>query len=503
MKLEGKLAVVTGAAMGMGKCVSRMLLEGGCKVALIDVNAEALAAAADDLSRLGTCRAYVCDIADRAAVYELAETIRNDLGIVSILVNNAGIVRAAPLEKLADETIEKILSVNLAAQFWTCKAFLPAMIAQDSGHVVNVASAGGILALPDLSAYCASKFGVVGLTDSLRQEMKKQKRRIGFTVVCPNTVGTGMFAGSKMVAGTRLLDPDDVAARIVAGIRKNRSMVAAPSVPVKILTPLTKVLLPIPVMDRLNQVLGMWRANDTWTGRQAGESTPSSEIGKRSRPFIKRTIQVLAVLVVLNLLVTGVNILQNGGSGWDGRTLEQILGVPPEQATLADIQHLPKSEVMQLFHAATPPSITDLQGEYRAANLAVGIMAPAAEFYTQHFFGPGRWLGKGFMTAAARKGMGYNVFKEAGDSGIVRRTRRMQTSVAISVFDKKESFHLDYSPFNRGVVHGMRDELRKINADLFIGMGYMPIGGGSINPGPFVVYGPPKPWVAPDEQTRP
>ena len=372
------------------------------------------------------------------------------------------------------------------------------MIAQNSGHVVNVASAGGILALPNLSAYCASKFGVVGLTDSLRQEMKKRKARVGFTVVCPNTVGTGMFAGSKMVAGTQLLEPDDVAAKIVAGIRKNKSMVAVPSLPVKILTPLTKVLLPIPVMDRLNQMLGMWRANDTWTGmRGGGTTTPAA--GKWILPLLKRAALVVSVLVALNILVTGINILQNGSSGWDGRTPQQILGVPPGQATLADVERLTKSEVMQLFHSATPPSMADLQGEYRAKNLAVGIMAPAADFYTQHFFGPGRWLGKGFRAEAAQNGMGYNVFEGSGSDATERRTRQMRTSIGTSVFDKKASFKLDYSPFNGGVVDGMRDELRKINADLFIGMGYMPIGGGSINPGPFVVYGPPEPWVEPDK----
>jgi short-subunit dehydrogenase len=229
MKLQGKVAVVTGAVMGMGKWISRHLLAAGCSVALVDINETELAATAAELSSTGTCRPYVADIADRQAVYVLAACIQDDMGTASILVNNAGIVWAAPLEELDDEAIEKILSVNLVAQFWTCKAFLPNMIAQDSGHIVNVASAGGILALPHLSAYFASKFGVVGLTDSLRQEMKKRKSHVGFTVVCPNTVGTGMFAGSKMVAGTQLLDPDDVAAKIVAGIRKQKAMVAVPS----------------------------------------------------------------------------------------------------------------------------------------------------------------------------------------------------------------------------------------------------------------------------------
>jgi short-subunit dehydrogenase len=499
MKLNGEVAVVTGGAMGMGKSVSRRLLEAGCAVALVDLNAEALASTSGQLSRFGTCRPYVCDIADRTAVYALAETIKADMGSVSILVNNAGIVKAAPFTELTDETIENILNVNLTAQFWTCKAFLPAMIAQDNGHVVNVASAGGILALPNLSAYCASKFGVVGLTDALRQEMKKQKANVGFTVVCPNTVGTGMFEGSKMVAGTRLLDPEDVAADIVAGIRRNKAMVAVPSLPVKILTPLTKVLLPIRLMDRLNQMLGMWGANDTWTGRKENRPAPLSVPKSKKHPLLKRAAGVFAVLVLLNLLITGINILQNGIGGWDGRTMQQILGVAPQLATVADVERLSKSEVKQLYHAASTPSMSDLAGEFKAKNLSVGIMAPAADFYTHHFFGPGRWMGKGFTSEDGRTGSGYNLFMKKGAEGTVIRTRRMKTRIDTSVYDEKDSFQLDYSPFNGGLVHGMRDELRMINPALFIGMGYMPIGGGAINPGPFIVFGSPAPWVSPEK----
>ena len=499
MQLDGALAVVTGGAMGMGKIISRRLLEAGCTVALVDVNEKALSSTADELSSIGACRPYVCDIADRHAVYSLAKTIQAQMGVVTILVNNAGIVKPAPLNRLADEIIEKILQVNLTAQFWTCKAFLPAMIARNKGHVVNMASAGGILALPNLTAYCASKFGVVGFTDALRQEMKKEKVNINFTLVCPNTVGTGMFEGSKMVAGTRLLDPEDVAAKIVAGIRKNKAMVAVPSLPVKILTPLAKALLPISLMDRLNQLLGMWGANDTWTGREQEGSGSASVDKKNQRPFLRRSMGVVAALVILGAAVTGINILQNGIGGWDGRSMQQILGVAPHRATVADIEKLSKSEVMQLYHAAAVPAMPDLTGEFQAKNLSVGIMAPAAEFYTHHFFGPGRWMGKGFTAQDALSGFGYNLFGKPGGDGTVIRTCRMKTSISASVFDEKGSFQLDYSPFNKGLVRGMRDEIRKINPTLFIGMGYMPIGGGPVNPGPFVVFGAPAPWVGPGE----
>jgi all-trans-retinol dehydrogenase (NAD+) len=265
--LSGKVAVVTGAAMGMGKCISELLLKEGCKVALVDINRDILKKTQSELSPIGFCESYVCDISDPAEVSTLAMKIEKSMGTVSVLVNNAGIVVAKGLLEMDEIQIKKILDVNLTSMFWTTKAFLPGMISHDEGHVVNVASAGGILALPNLAAYCASKFGVIGFTDSLRQEMKKNKHHIGFTYVCPNTVGTGMFEGSKMATGTRELNPRDVSKKIIKSIKKNQAALAIPSIPVKFLTPLTKLILPVNVMDFLNRLLGLWRINDSWKGR--------------------------------------------------------------------------------------------------------------------------------------------------------------------------------------------------------------------------------------------
>ncbi len=266
--LKGKVALVTGAAMGMGRDLSEKLLKEGCRVALVDLNEKELARTAGDLAKLGECAKFVCDISDRKAVHQLAKKVEKELGEVDLLVNNAGIVKALELVDLEEEAIEKTININLTAMFWTIKAFLPAMIRKKQGHIVNFASAGGILAIPNLTAYCASKFGVVGLSDALRQEMRKEKTNVGVTYVCPNTVNTGMFSGSKMVAGTKMLTADQVNRNVLKAIKKNQAMVAVPNLPVKFLTPLTKVLLPIKAMDWLNAFLGMDHANDTWKGRQ-------------------------------------------------------------------------------------------------------------------------------------------------------------------------------------------------------------------------------------------
>jgi all-trans-retinol dehydrogenase (NAD+) len=269
--LKGKVALVTGAAMGMGRSLSEKLLQEGCTVVLVDVNEKELAKTAGELAKLGKCTRYICDISDKKAVNQLAKQVEKEVGQVDILVNNAGIVRAQELVDLSEDAIEKTISINLTAQFWTCKAFLPAMIKKRQGHIVNFASAGGILAIPNLTAYCASKFGVVGFSDALRQEMKKHNYNIGVTYVCPNTVNTGMFEGSKMVAGTKMLAAEDVTRNVIKAIKKNTAMVAVPSFPVKILTPLTKVLLPISAMDWLNKVMGMATANDSWKGRNGSK----------------------------------------------------------------------------------------------------------------------------------------------------------------------------------------------------------------------------------------
>jgi all-trans-retinol dehydrogenase (NAD+) len=244
-----------------------MLVKEGCHVALVDVNANALNETREELSAAGEVQAFACDVSDKQKVYELAGRVRDQMGSASILINNAGIMRAAPIMELDDCAIESMISVNLTAQFWTSKAFIPQMLECGEGHLVNVASAGGLLAIPSLSAYCASKFGVVGFTEALRQEAKRYKWPVTVTCVCPNTVNTGMFKGARMATGTSILDTETVCHRILAGIKKNRSYVAIPNVAVGFLTPLTKVLLPTAAMDQLNRLLGLWSANDSTVGR--------------------------------------------------------------------------------------------------------------------------------------------------------------------------------------------------------------------------------------------
>ena len=217
--------------------------------------------------------------------------------------------------------------------------------------------------------------------------------------------------------------------------------------------------------------------------------------------IFKRSLLILLLLVCLNLILIGINIFQKGGP-YDGRSLADILGKPASDATVSDVERLSKSEIMQLFYAADAPVFSSIKGEYQAKTLAVGIMSPAANFFTHNFFGPGHWEGKAFSSFAANKGWGYNLFsvKDGNKAKVLLRARRMDTWIKKSEIDDKESFHLVYKAYNGGLVRSMHDEIRQINEALYIGLGYMTAGGGSINPAPFVVYGQPTAWVGLDKK---
>lgn len=264
--LRNKNVLITGGALGMGKSLAGLFLREGSRVVIVDIRQGELEKAKDELASLGEIVAYKCDISDRKAVYELAGKVEKEFGVIDILVNNAGVVKSNPFLDKPDEVIEKTIAVNLLAHFWTMKAFLPGMISKRAGHIVNIASAGGLLGVPYITDYCASKFAVIGLTESLRQEMKlKGYKNIKFTYVCPNTVGTGMFDGAKAVKGTKLLGPEEVTTKIIDGVKKGKSMIGVPFSVYAV--PIVKGLLPIPVMDFFCRVMGIATSSESMTGR--------------------------------------------------------------------------------------------------------------------------------------------------------------------------------------------------------------------------------------------
>ena len=215
--------------------------------------------------------------------------------------------------------------------------------------------------------------------------------------------------------------------------------------------------------------------------------------------ILKKVLIVIALLLLLQMLLLGTNILQNGFAGPDGRTVNKILGVSAENATVADINKLSKSDVMQLFYAADAPAFAKMKGEFKAKLIHVGIFYGISEYYAHNLMGPGHWEAKCFYPFEEKKGQGYNLFtvNMNGKSENVR-TLRMDTFTGPSKFDKKESFHLVYEAYNNDKNNSMRDEIRRINDKLYIGLGYLTWNLGTYNPTPFVLYGEPAQWVGPD-----
>ncbi len=212
--------------------------------------------------------------------------------------------------------------------------------------------------------------------------------------------------------------------------------------------------------------------------------------------IIKKILLAVAILAAIAVALTGINIAQKGFGGYRGESMEQILGVPADRATAADIEKLSRAEVVRLFHAAPAPPYNEMNGEFKAGMAGGGILGPPSRLYVAFMFGPGRWEGKAF---SPKSGFGYNIFKSSRDGKeLVKRARKMRIYIGGSQYDGRDSFHLDYSPFNSGLLHSMRDEIRKINDRLYIGMGSLAAGGGTINPMPFILSGKPAPWIGPD-----
>jgi hypothetical protein len=216
---------------------------------------------------------------------------------------------------------------------------------------------------------------------------------------------------------------------------------------------------------------------------------------------------VISASIFTMLILNIINILQAGSRKPDGRSMQKILGTNPEQATYDDIEKLSRKEKMQLFYAAKTPDFDSLNGEYQAKLLSGGILDKLSAYFTHHVFPTGKlsfkteWIGKGFQCNGGNTGTGYNLFVErTGTSINTRRIRKISTSMGPTKVGRgnKFSLQIDYSKSNSGLIHSMRDEIRQINEHLYIGTGYMGLGGGPYNPAPFVLIGPPKPWMGAD-----
>jgi short-subunit dehydrogenase len=263
--LAGKNVVITGGAAGIGREMALTFSREKANLAILDVDPAMLDETVDGLQADGIdVRGYRCDVSDPQGVEQTADQIRRDFSRIDILVNNAGIVVGKPAAEISYADMRRTVDINLLGVMWMTRQFLGGMMSANSGHIVNIASAAGLLAVPRLADYCATKFAVVGYSDALRMEMKKFGcPGVRISCICPSVIDTGMFKGFTPPLLNPLLDPATVARQIVQTVKREKDFLKIPFM-VKMI-PFFK-LLPASWVDRLVALTGTNRAMDHFVG---------------------------------------------------------------------------------------------------------------------------------------------------------------------------------------------------------------------------------------------
>lgn len=216
-KLEGRVAVVTGASTGIGRSIAVECARAGMQVVLASPHAERLDAAVERVRAVGGRAIGVpTDVSDPAAVERLAQATLAEFGAVHLLVNNAGVYRPGYMWELSLDEWEWVLGVNLWGTIHGIRTFVPHMLQQPEGHVVNVSSTGGLMTTPAHGPYTASKHAMVGLSKGLRAELAMKGAPIGVTLVCPGMVATDIISQLDRIGPGGRPKPPNLAPEVAA-----------------------------------------------------------------------------------------------------------------------------------------------------------------------------------------------------------------------------------------------------------------------------------------------
>ena len=229
--LENEIVLITGGAGGIGRLVALKLAKLKATIVLWDIDTAGIEESVKELKAAGgKAFGYKCDLTNREDIYKVAAKVTEEVGQVTILINNAGVVSGRLLLDTPDHLIQRTFDVNIIAHFWTTKAFLPKMIENNHGHIVTIASLAGHIGVHKLVDYCASKFAAVGFDESLRIELEKLGvRGVKTTVVCPYFIqSTGMF-NDVVSRFLPTLKSTQVADEIVEGIELEKLSVIIPN----------------------------------------------------------------------------------------------------------------------------------------------------------------------------------------------------------------------------------------------------------------------------------
>lgn len=228
-KIKENCVLITGGASGIGRIMGRVSLEKGARQLVIwDINEANITATVNEFKGIGNVKGYRVDVSDSKMVKQIAEQTMKECGNVDIVINCAGIVTSnATFDKLTTDEIERTIKINTIAPMIVAQQFFPAMVERNHGHVCNIASAAGMISNPRMSVYAASKWGVIGWSDSVRIELKQMKSKVRFTTIAPYFINTGMFDGVKS-RFFPILKPEPTAKKIIKAIEKNKNFKGVP-----------------------------------------------------------------------------------------------------------------------------------------------------------------------------------------------------------------------------------------------------------------------------------
>jgi 3-oxoacyl-[acyl-carrier protein] reductase len=218
--LKGKTALITGAGRGIGRAAAIALAAEGVQIGMLGKSMDNLEKVTAELEQYGVnVSGAAADVGDRQSVENAIEHITSELGSIDILINNAGIAKFGGFLELDPQEWEQIIQVNLLGTYYVTRAVLPGMIEKKSGDIINISSTAGQKGAPVTSAYSASKFGVLGLTESLLMEVRKHNIRV--TAMTPSTVATDLAVENKLVGENteNVMQPEDLAEMMVAQLK--------------------------------------------------------------------------------------------------------------------------------------------------------------------------------------------------------------------------------------------------------------------------------------------
>ncbi len=232
MEFKNKVVVITGASSGIGAASAKKFAEKGAKIVLVGRRKEKLLEIEKILSKHNiSTMVCKCDVSEKSQVKEMSDQVLNKFSKIDVLVNNAGFAVYGKVSELSIEEIESQMSTNYLGMVYCVKNFLPNMLEQNSGHIVNVASVAASFGLPGIASYCASKFAMLGFSEGLQHELKGTN--VGITVVSPIMVRTNFFDHSSFESMPKntatSLSAETVAKAVIKAANSSRLEIIVPS----------------------------------------------------------------------------------------------------------------------------------------------------------------------------------------------------------------------------------------------------------------------------------